>query len=62
MLWRFYNTLNTMYTRVDPDRRAVPVLLGVVTLVCVAVLLTCDVFRRFFLPTCTASSRLRRSP
>ena len=44
MLWRFYNTLNTMYTRVDPDRRAVPVLLGVVTMVCVAVLLACDVF------------------
>jgi hypothetical protein len=33
-----------MYTRVDPDHRAVPVLLGAVTMVCVALLLTCDVF------------------
>jgi multisubunit Na+/H+ antiporter MnhB subunit len=33
-----------MYTRADPDHRAVPVLLGAVTMVCVALLLACDVF------------------
>jgi hypothetical protein len=33
-----------MYTRVDPDHRAVPVLLGVVTMVCVALLLASDLF------------------
>ena len=41
---RFYVTFNTMYTRVDPDHRAVPVLLGVVTMVCVALLLASDIF------------------
>ena len=33
-----------MYTRVDPDHRAVPVLLGVVTMACVALLLASDLF------------------
>jgi len=33
-----------MYTRADPDHRAVPVLLGVVTMVCVALLLSSDLF------------------
>ena len=33
-----------MYTRADPDHRAVPVLLGVVTMVCVALLLASDLF------------------
>jgi hypothetical protein len=44
MPWRFYDTLDSMYTRIDPNHRAVPVLLGVVTMVCVAVLLACDAF------------------
>jgi len=33
-----------MYTRVDPDHRAVPMLLGVVTMACVALLLVSDLF------------------
>jgi len=33
-----------MYTRADPNHRAVPVLLGVVTMLCVATMLACDVF------------------
>jgi len=33
-----------MYTRADPDHRAVPVLLGVVTMACVALLLASDLF------------------
>ena len=33
-----------MYTRVDPDHRAVSVLLGVVTMACVALLLASDLF------------------
>lgn len=38
-----------MYTRVDADHRAVPVLLGVITMACVALLLASDAFP-WFLP------------
>ena len=51
-----------MYTRADPDHRAVPVLLGAVTMVCVALLLACDVFPALLPAGAMATSRLCRLP